>query len=937
MAKIRDYAITISTALTASLVCEMPTHETGDLLIAFLNKDSTTGFAGTGWNLHRSQDSAGANGEIWTKRATSASETITFTLTSETCLAVIVAVKNVEAVVDSGAGALTINVVAAGGTFTRTTGSFDTNGFTAGQSVVMSGFTNAGNNGVKIITSITGTGTIMTVTSEATLVNESGDNNERVISTGADGSAKTGADDLTFPLSGATLTPVQNNCLIFNWLSTDIGIGPSALPGWVNIFTGDTGVNSGCLSYSYQKTAASITHSGHWGGVTSTAADSRAFAIAIRDNGSQTEVDPYVDRTTVGATIVSSLVGVTGEIDAGTWATTVLSLATVGAKSTTFDAIATVVDSGYIPFWSSASFTPATSTTNLVGSELGLTTAADMQTGSPLLFGTWNFATPRDYVDLGKAATGGLVIAIADSTNDYKAWVIGGQFDKTTNPDKRNKYAIQVNQTTDTTYGASGILNNVNKVLFLAAGVYGAVAWRGSNLWLLTTTILAGGSATTPLNFEQMEIAVNDGTGRIPIFDRDGSAATIWTRLRVGGGDPVHYSIDAKTFQWPRVADEIDFFSFHVDVDTVGIEFYGQAGDTIHFTTCTFSSSTSYYWRINSAASASASWDFSGTTVVGATVTLRPVFTFTSMTFSDCSEIVLNGADLANCTLKNQRPGNNFGAVAFTSATEANGVTSCTFTDNNDGDLGHSIRITAAGTYTFDGHTFSGGGVAERSFNTSSSGVDGTNEYVTTDANHGYTDGDAVYYQKQGGTQTIGLTDGTLYYVNSINATQLSFHTTKAAAIAGTPKVDLTASGSETHYIYSAKADVYNNSGGAVTINITNGGTTPTIRESNGSSTTVQNTVTLNVNNPNSSFVGARVTIFANSGGPETEGTVLMLEEAINDAGVYRATQAHNFLGNQPVTIRARLTGFIPFETTDTITNNGLNVTAIWQVDSIVN
>ena len=479
MAKIRDYAITINTVATASLVCEMPVHATGDVLLAFLNKDSTTGFAGTGWNALQAQNSAGAHGAVWTKRATSSSETITFTLTLETCLAVVVAVKNAEAEINSGL--ITINCNSAG-TYTRTAGSFTTDGFEPGQSVLFSGNTSAGNNVIKIISTITGAGTIITVTDATGMVTESGNGDERAVSTGVDVTAVTGADDLTFPLAGATMTPIDNNCLLFDWLSTDIGIGPSALPGWVNIFTGDAGANSGCLSYTYQKTAASVTHSGHWGGVTSTAADSRAFMIAIRDNGSETEVDPYVDRATVGSAVVSSIVGVTGEIDAGTWATTALSLATVGAKSTTFDAIATVADSGYIPFWGSASFTPATSTTNLVGSELGLTTATDMQTGSPLLFGTWNFLTPRDYVDLGKASTGGLIIAVADSTNDYKAWTIGGQFDKTTNPDKRNKFAIQVNQTTSTTYGASGTLNNVNKVLYLAAGVYGAVAWRGSNL-----------------------------------------------------------------------------------------------------------------------------------------------------------------------------------------------------------------------------------------------------------------------------------------------------------------------------------------------------------------------------------------------------------------------------------------------------------------------
>ena len=735
MAKIRDYAITINTVATASLVCEMPVHATGDVLLAFLNKDSTTGFAGTGWNALQAQNSAGAHGAVWTKRATSSSETITFTLTLETCLAVVVAVKNAEAEINSGL--ITINCNSAG-TYTRTAGSFTTDGFEPGQSVLFSGNTSAGNNVIKIISTITGAGTIITVTDATGMVTESGNGDERAVSTGVDVTAVTGADDLTFPLAGATMTPIDNNCLLFDWLSTDIGIGPSALPGWVNIFTGDAGANSGCLSYTYQKTAASVTHSGHWGGVTSTAADSRAFMIAIRDNGSETEVDPYVDRATVGSAVVSSIVGVTGEIDAGTWATTALSLATVGAKSTTFDAIATVADSGYIPFWGSASFTPATSTTNLVGSELGLTTATDMQTGSPLLFGTWNFLTPRDYVDLGKASTGGLIIAVADSTNDYKAWTIGGQFDKTTNPDKRNKFAIQVNQTTSTTYGASGTLNNVNKVLYLAAGVYGAVAWRGSNLWLLTETILAGGSATIPLTFEQMEIAINDGTGRIPIFDRDGSAATIWTRLRVGGGDPVHYDVDAKTFQWPRAADAVDYFTFHVDANAVGIEFFGQASDTLRFTNSVFVSSSTYYWRFNASHSASATLDFSGTRVINATVTLRSTSDLNGVSFQECPTFTQNSATLTNC---------DFLDTKVTSAAPADAalISNSTFTSSG---TGHGIEIGGtAANITLTGLTFTG--------------------YATTD---GSTGNEAIYVNATG-SMIISISGGSIPSIRTAGAT----------------------------------------------------------------------------------------------------------------------------------------------------------------------
>ncbi|MEX1995702.1 MAG: hypothetical protein WD887_02915, partial [Candidatus Saccharimonadales bacterium] len=474
-----------------------------------------------------------------------------------------------------------------------------------------------------------------------------------------------------------------------------------------------------------------------WGGVTSTGANSRAFTIAVRDDGNETEVDPYVDRGTVGATVVSSIVGVTGGIDAGTWTST-LSLATVGAKSTSGDAIATVADSGYIPFWGSASFTPATSTTLLVGSQLGFTVAKDMQTGSPLLFGTWNFATPRDYVDLGKASTGGLVFAVADASNDYKAWTIGGQFDKTTNPDKRNKFAIQVNQSTATTYGSSGTLNDVNKILYLAAGVYGAVLWRGSNLWLLTETILAGGSATTPLTFEQMETAVNDGTGRIPIFDRDGSAATIWTRIRVGGGEAVHYDVDAKTFQWPRAADAVDYFTFHVDNNVVGIEFYGLAGDTLYFTNSVFVSSSTYYWRFNASHSSLATIDFSGTRVINATVTLRSTSDLDGVSFQECPTFTQNSATLTNCAFLDTK-------VSSASPADAALISDSSFTSTG---TGHAIEI---------------GGTAA---NITLTNVDFTG-YAASD---GSTGNEAIYVNIGSGSMTISISGGTTPSIRTAGA-----------------------------------------------------------------------------------------------------------------------------------------------------------------------
>ena len=172
----------------------------------------------------------------------------------------------------------------------------------------------------------------------------------------------------------------------------------------------------------------------------------------------------------------------------------------------------------------------------------------------------------------------------------------------------------------------------------------------------------------------------------------------------------------------------------------------------------------------------------------------------------------------------------------------------CSFQGNPT--TGHAIQITSAtgSPFSFLGNTFTSYGPAARSFNTGT-GVNTATDVITVDANHGYTTGWPVYYQDQGGVQTIGLTDGTLYWVRSIAANQLAFYTSSTNAIADTSRVNLTSGGTETHWIYSATAAIYNSSGSAITINVSDGGNTPTIRNSNGSSTTVNNAVTFAVSN----------------------------------------------------------------------------------------
>lgn len=72
-------------------------------------------------------------------------------------------------------------------------------------------------------------------------------------------------------------------------------------------------------------------------------------------------------------------------------------------------------------------------------------------------------------------------------------------------------------------------------------------------------------------------------------------------------------------------------------------------------------------------------------------------------------------------------------------------------------------------------------------------GVDPVTDQITVTA-HGWVTGQAVVYADGGGTQVVGLVDGTTYYVIVVDADNVQLATTKANALAGT-EIDITADG----------------------------------------------------------------------------------------------------------------------------------------------
>lgn len=86
----------------------------------------------------------------------------------------------------------------------------------------------------------------------------------------------------------------------------------------------------------------------------------------------------------------------------------------------------------------------------------------------------------------------------------------------------------------------------------------------------------------------------------------------------------------------------------------------------------------------------------------------------------------------------------------------------------------------------------------------SGTGVNSTNDTITL-PNHAFVTGDAFVYSRNSGSQNIGLTDNTTYYVIVVDANTIKVATSRENALAGTA-VDLTSGGNETHQVRGIQA-----------------------------------------------------------------------------------------------------------------------------------
>lgn len=245
-------------------------------------------------------------------------------------------------------------------------------------------------------------------------------------------------------------------------------------------------------------------------------------------------------------------------------------------------------------------------------------------------------------------------------------------------------------------------------------------------------------------------------------------------------------------------------------------------------------------------------------------LTSTSALTYDTCTIVGCTKIDLTDTDLTDCNISEQVTTEGE-ALVVTNTLE--NITGCTFEQGDYG--GHAIEVDDNTDVSQEllNVTLTGYGATHKEFNALND-VDDANDEVDI-TGHGFTTGDPFYYSDEGGTAITGLTDQTRYYLRAVTVDAISFHRTKYDAVNNSGKIAISAGSDEEHALYSADAAIYNNTGGALTIEV-NGSTVPTIRNSAGSSTTLTNSKTVTITvidaETTTAIVGARVFMEAAAG-----------------------------------------------------------------------
>jgi len=555
---------------------------------------------------------------------------------------------------------------------------------------------------------------------------------------------------------------------------------------------------------------------------------------------------------------------------------------------------------------------------------------------------------PADIQTVYDTALGkGIEFGMASSANNAITWHVHGA----NSPWGVNRAPIVVNEQNQS--ARIDTRGNFDKTLtkifgFFTCGFITSSDWMWSMIWISDTTVVAGGNASSPVDIPGIVKAIASGHERMSAVLQGKNQMLLLQPLQIGdgGSHPVYLNLDSTAIEFPEIYNLTTRQTYYCSVPNYsGITYYAGPNDTIIHTNSIVSSASPYHFKLHSSSSTSATYDFSGLSVIGAgEIVLNKAITISEITINDYQTLDISNLTLENSTIINPPDSNNSitlnssttldgcnidvttlsaGKYLFSTATP-NKISNCTFTGSTSS--GHAFRITSPGTYSLVGNTFTGFGDDDTTsaaiFNDSGGAVTlnisgGGNIPTVRNGTGASTTVNNVVIVEVNGVRSgeEKLTHGTISGGDGQFAVGNYLRGVTSGAVGTIREVV-----DSTHTIVGEIEGTFSSS------EIVRETTDGTAAGDTGDQATISAKETMYV----------RCRVEAKAGGPLEEGTTIMNEEADvgpDSEGNYAAQAEVNFTENQPVLIRARYRGYKPFETSGVITSSGLTVTAVWQVD----
>jgi hypothetical protein len=252
--------------------------------------------------------------------------------------------------------------------------------------------------------------------------------------------------------------------------------------------------------------------------------------------------------------------------------------------------------------------------------------------------------------------------------------------------------------------------------------------WDIASLWVLDTITICGGNPTYPVNIPGLALSAAEGKERKSVIKQGSSQAIIYQPIQFGDGgtNPIYLDLNATAIEFPRQYNQATKDVQYNSVDNVvGISYLAGPNDVIKHRNSSIASQSKFFWKLDANTSTSASYDFSGLSVIGAgIISLAKAITIDDISINGFDSLDLSSLTLTNSTIQNPPSTNNSLTVSTASNIDYCTIYSDTLLANNyltsisdptiftytefygSAANGHAIRITSPGSYSFVGNKF---------------------------------------------------------------------------------------------------------------------------------------------------------------------------------------------------------------------------------------